>query len=238
MNVYWLEQSEASVPPDDDWLSTAECERLARLRVPKRRNDWRLGRWTAKQAVAAWLRLPATALVLAQIEIVAAPDGAPEVVVVHRSAALNVSLSHRAGIALCTIAPAGALGCDLEIVEPHSASFVADYFTDKEQQCIAKADVEDRDRLLAIFWSAKESALKALRVGLRIDTRDIKVTLPSGVPDVSGWGALEVHAAEGRIFHGWWQENEDFVRTVVSDAMPQPPIRLRISERVAIAACA
>lgn len=238
MNVYWVEQSEANVPPDADWLSPAECERLARLRVAKRRNDWRLGRWTAKQAVAAWLRLPATALVLAQIEIVTAADGAPEVVVAHRPAALSVSLSHRAGTALCAVAPAGPLGCDLEIVEPHSAAFVADYFTDEEQECIAKADAEDRDRLLAILWSAKESALKALRVGLRMDTRDITVMLPCGVADVSGWGALEIHAAEGRIFHGWWQESGDFVRTIVADAMPQPPIHLCIAERVALAACA
>ena len=58
MDVYWLEQSEADVPTADDWLSENEVARLNSLRVAKRRADWRLGRWTAKCAVAASLKLP------------------------------------------------------------------------------------------------------------------------------------------------------------------------------------
>lgn len=236
MTVHWLEQSEANVPPEDDWLSTAERERLARLRIPKRRNDWRLGRWTAKQTAAAWLGLPVSPLVLAQIAVVAAPDGAPEVFLGHRPAALSLSLSHRAGTALCAVAPTGSLGCDLEIMEARSDAFVADYLTEEEQARQARADAEERERLLAILWSAKESALKALRVGLRMDTREIAVVFPAGAPDVSGWGALEVRARDGKKFQGWWQESGDFVRTVVAETMPQPPIRLRLAERIAAAA--
>ena len=46
--VAWLEQSEADLPPHDDWLSVDEALQLDRLRFAKRRADWRLGRWTAK----------------------------------------------------------------------------------------------------------------------------------------------------------------------------------------------
>jgi hypothetical protein len=55
-------------------LSDGELAGLAGLRVARRRRDWRLGRRTAKTAVAALVDAP-----LPEIEIVAAFDGAPEV---------------------------------------------------------------------------------------------------------------------------------------------------------------
>ena len=54
----WLTSSAAEVSPGDAWLSTRERAVLAGLRLAKRRDDWRLGRWTSKAAVAAWLRAP------------------------------------------------------------------------------------------------------------------------------------------------------------------------------------
>jgi len=33
------------------------------------------------------------------------------------------------------------IGCDLEVVEPRSDAFVADYFTSEEQALIARASV-------------------------------------------------------------------------------------------------
>ena len=55
MRVFWLEQTEADVPPSNDWLGPAELDRCNAFRFAKRRNDWRLGRWTAKCALAAYL---------------------------------------------------------------------------------------------------------------------------------------------------------------------------------------
>ena len=69
------------------------------------------------------------------------------------------------------------LGCDLEIVEPRSDAFVADYFTAEEQEVVRQACPADRFALIALIWSAKESALKALQSGLRIDTRSLSVAL-------------------------------------------------------------
>ncbi len=52
-----------------------------------------------------------------------------------------------------------------------SDAFVADYFAPEEQTLIAHSSPADRELMLALLWSAKESALKALREGLRLDTR-------------------------------------------------------------------
>ena len=118
MNVYWLEQIQGDVPSGDDWLSPSETACQHALRFAKRRADWTLGRWTAKRALAAYLKLPAQPLVLAKIEIHPTASGAPEAFVDERPAAVAISLSHRDGRAICALAQSGVEpGCDLEVVE-------------------------------------------------------------------------------------------------------------------------
>ena len=176
MDVYWLEQSEADVPAADDWLSESEAVQLSRFRFAKRRADWRLGRWTAKCAVAASLKLPDDHRSLKKIEISAASTGQPEVTLVGRTERVTISISHRDGIAICAVAVGDVkLGCDLEVIEPRSDAFIADYFTAEEGELIAQTSGEKRPLLVSLLWSAKESALKALHVGLRADTRSVRV---------------------------------------------------------------
>ena len=230
-DVYWLEQTEGDLPHEDDWLSTTEALQQSGLRFAKRRADWRLGRWTAKCAVAAYLNLPGDGPALADIEIRPAPSGAPEVFLANRPAAVTISLSHRAGTAICAVAPSGVeLGCDLEMIEPRSDAFVADYFTSEEQALVEQASDSDRSRLVTLLWSGKESALKALRAGLRLDTRCVTVcpTVP-GSHQLSSWHPLEVHLTSGQGFHGWWQCTGDLVRTLVSVPSTAPPILLQLS---------
>ncbi|HLY16394.1 MAG TPA: 4'-phosphopantetheinyl transferase superfamily protein, partial [Bryobacteraceae bacterium] len=164
MQVYWLEQNVADLPADDDWLGAAEAAHLSRLRFAKRRRDWRLGRWTAKHALAQYLNLPSDHSALSAIEIRPAADGAPEAFLANQPGAPSISLSHRAGVAVCGVArPGVALGCDLEVAEPRSEAFTADYFTPAEQAWVAQAAAADRPAMLALLWSAKESVLKAQR---------------------------------------------------------------------------
>ena len=177
MKVYWLEQTEPDVPGVKEWLSAKERVQLNALRFAKRRADWQLGRWTAKHAVAACLQLPADLHNLAKIEVRPGPSGAPETFLGNKWAPVTISLSHRAGRAVCAVAPdRSALGCDLEVIEPHSDAFIADYFATEEQALVARAAPADRPWLVTLLWSAKESALKALRAGLRLDTRGVIVT--------------------------------------------------------------
>jgi len=224
VTVYWLEQTEADVPTEDDWLSTSELVRLSSFRFPKRRADWRLGRWTAKLAVARWLSPHGSPPALSAIEIRPATSGAPEVFIADRPADGTISISHRGGVAACALGQAASeLGCDLELVEPRSEGFVADYFTEGEQALINQAGA-DCSQISALLWSAKESALKALRVGLREDTRSVAVSI-SGTP-VGGWRRLKVECPQGVRFCGWWQLSGGLIRTVVSGPSAPPPVRL------------
>ncbi len=153
-------------------------------------------------------------------------------------------LAHRAGIAACAVTTGGAmLGCDLESVEPRSDAFVADYFTAEEQEVVRQACTADRFTLIALIWSAKESALKALRAGLRIDTRSLSVALDDlntaslkdlqpRTPDALAatshflppWQCLRVRYMPQHIFHGWWFRCADLLHTEISSPPTPPPI--------------
>ncbi len=231
--TYWLEQIEADVRAENDWLGSGEVYRLEDMRFAKRRTDWRLGRWTVKRALAICLDLPQDPQSLSEIEIRAARTGAPEVVLRGRSTEISISLSHRSGRAVCALARSMvALGCDIEEIEPRSEAFLADYFTAQEQALIARSRPADRARLLALLWSAKESALKALHAGLRLDTRSVVVD-PGDISGCSGaWCPLEVRHLEGAQFYGWWQLVGNFLWTMVCASPSRPPVRLQAAPYV------
>jgi 4'-phosphopantetheinyl transferase len=181
----------ADAPADDAWLSPREAAWVARLRFPKRRSEFRLGRWTAKRALALYLGRDSSAAALGSVEIDRAPDGAPAPLVDGRPAEAYVTMTDRADQAVCLVGPPGtALGCDLELVEPRSDAFVADYLTPAEQALVAAAGTE-RDLLANLVWCGKESALKVLRTGLRRDTRSVEVSLPEGA-SVDGWAPMSI----------------------------------------------
>lgn len=249
MDVYWLEQAESEIPAHDQWLSVRDAACLGGLRFAKRRADWRLGRWTAKRALAIYWKIPTDPKTLSEIEIRPALSGAPEVFLADKPADVAISLSHRSGVAGCAIAKSGAmLGFDLEIAECRSEAFVRDYFAAEEQGLITRVHAADRSQLVALLWSAKESALKALRAGLRLDTRSVIVSPlaqdeggdePGRIRELypssrlpyalDNWCPLRVRCADGQVFQGWWQHTGSLLRTLVAAPQPVRPTLLKSS---------
>lgn len=201
----------ADVPPHDDWLTAAERAVLERLRLEKRRLDWRLGRWCAKRALHAWNALP-----LAGIEILADPDGAP---VARGAGPMPVlSISHRGGHGLAATAdPLLRLGCDVELVEPRSERFIRDFLTAAESAHVLAAQGEERELLANLCWAAKECVVKALRTGLRADTRSVHVKLPPHGTDAENWQPIEAESASGGRFAGCWRLVDGRVEAVLAD---------------------
>jgi 4'-phosphopantetheinyl transferase len=222
--TWWLARGEDQLPAAADWLSAAERSRAGALRYTKRRTDFLLGRWTLKLAVATalgWADDPAA--VLARIEARTAPTGAPLLYIDGLPAEHGVSLTDRAGCAVCLVAarPA-AVGCDVEIVEPRSDAFVRDYLTQAEQRLVGAAGPA-RHVAANLVWSAKESALKVLRTGLRRDTRSVEVDVAELNPPERAWSALRVRTAEGEIFPGWWRRSGSFLVTACWPGGGPPP---------------
>ena len=194
-------EGEGAVPLGSEWLSAPERERLAAMRFPRRRRDFRLGRWTAKQTIVrAFPELCREPFDAFDVR----PDsrGAPHAL--HREKALpcTLSLSHRAGIALCAIAgPDVRLGCDLEWIEPRTAAFEDSFLAPTERSWLAARPASARATGANLLWSAKESAVKSLGIGLDVDARAVRirvsdrtprsfrVRMPDAGPELAGrWG--------------------------------------------------
>jgi 4'-phosphopantetheinyl transferase len=212
----------AEIPAGEAWLTEKESRVHASLRIPRRALDWRLGRWVAKGAVRAALAPDAAAP--GDIEVLAAPGGAPSVRLLSgRATPVTLSLSHSGGVGFAAAAAGSlGLGCDVETVEARSDAFVADYFTQAETLWI-EAGGALRATRANLLWSAKESALKALGEGLRLDTRAVEVeAVEAAGEDPSVWRHLAVEVPGGHTFPGYWRVHEGKAWTVAA----QRPIRL------------
>lgn len=225
--IRWLTQNDADLPttPTAAWLSPPERERLAALHVPKRRQEWLLGRWTAKCLARAYLAEEAgLETELYDVAVLAGPTGAPELIPERPAlrlalSALRLSISHSAGAAFCALSGDEAVGADIERVEPRHPAFAGDYFTPAELLQIAATDEARRDTMITAIWSAKEAALKALRLGLTVDTRRVEC-LPA--PPTGGWATVTITldpALPGsRPLAGRWREQGGYVLTLATSA--------------------
>jgi 4'-phosphopantetheinyl transferase len=228
--MHWVAHGEHELPATDDWLSERESAQVATIRFTKRRSEFLTRRWTAKRAVATVLGLDHSPAALATVEIRNRSTGAPYVEIEREPAAIDVSLSDRAGWAVCLVGPpgsaaAGSLGIDLEIVEPRTDRFVADFFTAAEAAYVRSLpDGAPRDEASNLIWSAKEAALKLQQVGLRADTRTVEVTLDRAV-EVDGWSSLFVTDSSGVSMPGWWRRDGVFLSTIAFvDERPPPQL--------------
>ena len=246
--MWWLAHGEHEVPSTRDWLTAHERDHVTSIRFTKRRDEFLTRRWTAKQGVASVLGLDGSPSSLARIEVGHRPSGAPYALVDGTVADVEVSISDRAGWAVCLVGTPGAagdriggvdpirkVGIDLEIVEPRTPGFVADFFTAHERAWVDAAPDDDRRHEAAnLIWSAKEAALKVRQVGLRADTRSVEVHL-HGSRRTDGWSSLSVVDAEGEM-HGWWRRDGVFVSTIAFDVPHEPPRTLATSARLIDAA--
>ncbi len=231
--IYWmLAHSDPAILTAAQVLSPSELQRFFAFRFPKRRDEWFQGRWTAKtltHSLPAYQHYP-----LNQIEICNAPEGAPFLQLPDRAAPAEcLSISHSGNLAVCALAPGLELqvGADLEKVEAHTETFILDYFTPTERQLVERCSSESRSTLVTLIWSAKESMLKALGVGLRRDTRMVEVqgldgALPGG-EEVARWQKLQVaeQPASGKTWAAWWQRRDPFVLTLAACAATPATIR-------------
>jgi len=216
-------------------LSLGEQRRLASFAVEKRRRDWLLGRWTAKRLLQSYVAQRTGAwLPLESFVIASDPDGAPHVIGDWRLeigkeisnfqsliSNLQLSISHCNGYAFCAICDGSdlALGADIERIALRAPEFAADYFTAREIAQVAASPANERDATVTLIWSAKEAALKALRLGLTVDTRRVSVELCQRRQIALAWSPLTVDSTlpnaecAGGI-QGWWWIAGEYVLTL------------------------
>ncbi|MCP4964276.1 MAG: 4-phosphopantetheinyl transferase family protein [bacterium] len=230
--VSWLSVGLDEVPQGDSWVDEQLARRLARMSYAKRYSETRMARWTAKRAIAMALGMTVDSPTLQSIVVGNAMDGAPEAYVNGEPIDAVIAMTDRADWAVCALIHGNTrVGCDLELVEPRSPAFVADYLTAAEQDIVARST--EPAVTTNTIWSAKESALKVLRTGLRQDTRTVEVSLSGvGTPE---WQPLEVRENTGRVFPGWWIRYGDFVLTCTAASPTVVPVSLEVPPALATA---
>lgn len=226
--LLWYEQTYQEVPAHDEWLSVAERQQLATFTFAKRRSDWRLGRWTAKGAVARYLHWPPSRL--SEIEVRCDCTGAPYVAVPDRQPPPEISLSHSTETALCVVgAPGRNIGCDIESLEVRTLGFMETFFTCSERAALTRLRAAKNMLAANLIWSCKETYLKSTHEGLTRDTRDAEVLLPHGFSDLSSgellqWMPIQV-MVRNQSHQMFWFADERLVRTVYCGSPGTDPIR-------------
>lgn len=213
-----------------DWLSPEERTRYDGMRFPKRRMEWLLGRLTAKTLLTRCLpelvKVP-----FDRITIGNHAEGAPFVSIEGLSKPIQLSISHREGMAVAALSmnTEVSLGVDLEWVEDHPKSFYEDFFTTGELGIMAGMPADRQAWVGTLIWSAKEAVLKALGKGLRLDTRSVDIT---GVArtTVDGWGKFDMRIASSHeeTWHTMWRELGPYVLTLAVRNVKTRPILRRV----------
>lgn len=229
LQIYWAQCATLPAAPED-FLSGVELERLAGMRFARRREEWLLGRWTAKKLLrrvhGALARLP-----LKDWSVANAANGQPFASLDGARLAGCLSISHRSGRAACawTSRAEVGVGIDLEQVESRTDAFVRDYFTPAEQALVAG---ERRERDVVLVWSVKEAMLKALGEGLRLDTRSVEVLRIASHTQIDAWNQLEVRSPFQMEVNWWagWFGAGDFVCTLAACGLDFDPKPARIEE--------
>ncbi|WP_432184018.1 4'-phosphopantetheinyl transferase family protein [Streptomyces tendae] len=188
------------------YLTSAETERAATLRAPRRRVEWLAGRLALKHAVSAhgrrhWglAREPRTVEVGA---VTGGLQGGRPVV----DAPVEVGLTHSGDFAVAVCGP-HAVGVDLEHDRPMPPTLARVL----DEECDPRAPTPDARRLAAmpatLRWTCKEAVLKYYGFGLRIDAGEVALTgwLPDGRFTWRPGGGLLRHApvAETQRPAGW-----------------------------------
>ncbi len=230
IRLFWLECVESDLPLDESWLADAEIACVRKTWAAKRRRDWLLGRWTAKCAVAAHLGIVHHAAAFRSLAIVPEETGAPRLLVDGEVPGLSLSISHRDGRALAVISSqTPSVGCDLERCEPRSPAFVEQMLTPSEVEQVEQLHAVNWAGIETLIWSAKESVLKLLALGLRVDSRYVSVQIHALNEAVTGWQKFSAAVADGTRFAGWWCRDWTWIRTIASWGEPSTPVRLNIS---------
>ncbi|RZI95440.1 MAG: 4'-phosphopantetheinyl transferase superfamily protein [Variovorax sp.] len=167
------------------WLSAEEHARAARFVFARDRS-----RYEAAHGALRHLLASSTGLAPNAVRLVPGALGKPRLA---DECGIEFNLSHSQGLALIAIGHA-PLGVDVEWLRPFDdwRALAAAHFTAAEQTVIAKQPAAAQSHEFLRFWTRKEACLKALGLGLSIDTRTVDVRQDR--VDAAGHGALAVRS--------------------------------------------
>jgi phosphopantetheinyl transferase (holo-ACP synthase) len=251
--IHWLVQTSSDHPnlvqagASEGVFAASEQVQLGLLKTSKRRHDWLIGRMTSKLLVQALVRQETGRQPeLNDLLVSNDPHGAPRMTweTGFGQIPISLSISHSGDRAFCAALGfysadhylVGLIGADIERIETRSPDFAYDYFTETEIALVERAPFGSRDMLVTATWSAKEAALKALHLGLTVDTRTATCLFEPVGSTPEEWAPFQIEwdvrrlnrCASGGALHdppalvGWWRILDDYVLTLATDQAARP----------------
>lgn len=223
-SIAWIIQNAPADCADEIWLeaqdllSPLEKNAYAALRFPKRRCDWLLGRYAAKKLLLE-ISTPPLTYAAQQFSILNSPLGDPYVLLPNQEKLEGcLSISHTDGAAFCawTSSPTCSIGADIETIASRPHYFIEDYFTPTEIAQCTQTPAELLPCISTAIWSAKEAVLKALRQGLKWDTRKVEIDLSNinlEIPAEGTWQSARVilPCIEEKTWRLWIQRRQAYI---------------------------
>jgi 4'-phosphopantetheinyl transferase len=144
-------------------LSTSERERSSRLWNPRDRRDYVAAHALVRMALSAHVPIPPERLTIS-----ADSHGKPFLVAPAGVSAPSFSLAHSRNLVACVVAPAGAVGIDVEPVDNGAdvAHMAERFFSAEETEALQSRPPGARSSLFCELWTLKEALLKAVGTGL------------------------------------------------------------------------
>lgn len=199
------------------FFCSIEIEEYQKFKISKRQMEWLASRLIVKQLVSKVLSSESD-IPLNQICIRKESSGVPYVEIKSYGRVGWLSISHSQGGVLTAFSQDTSIrfGVDLEHIETRPLDLFADYFTLSEIAWISAGPNVFKDLHANLVWSAKEAFLKAIEIGLQMDTRKINIH-PIGeglLPKV--WNAVSF-SVEGFSVNNWqllFSHNHEYVMTI------------------------
>lgn len=195
----WLNQTEV--------LSEDERRRAKRFAFARDRRRFVRARTLLRHLLGVRLEVPAQG-----VELVAGPQGKPELGPSFAHTGLQFNLSHAAGLATCAFAWNGRVGVDIELVKPipDADEVAALVFSPAELAAYRALAPYERGRAFFNGWTRKEAFVKALGQGFSASLQDFDVSLTPGQParilrvgrlssDECGWSLRSFRPAVGFV---------------------------------------
>ena len=156
--------------PVQNYLSKKEIDLYNNI-LPAKKEDWLVGRYSAKEAVHNYfLENFQKDFKLNKIEILRKEINKPAYKLpIKQTVKTNISISHCEGLAVSAIAENktdGLVGIDIEKIRNFKLKEIKSFLTGQELSQILKQNLENKNKIATLFWSIKESYLKAIGRGL------------------------------------------------------------------------
>jgi phosphopantetheinyl transferase len=221
--INWIFADNSSIDFQDCQRNPESCFNIdeqneyGKLRISKRKTEWLFSRWVCKLLVKESDGLPAKTP-LQTIAIRKTANGVPFVDIAEVGRTGWLSLSHSTNKVLAAFSKDDSyrFGVDLEYLEERDSQLIEDYFTETESQWVNSASGDEMNFRANLIWSAKEAYLKAIEIGLQMDTRKIQIKPTQKMENVDGWHEIGfcVDGIESVAWRLFFRREAGFVLTM------------------------